>query len=519
MIRNMKNAWLAALAVFQVVMLSSAGFSALAQQRAYRVSDQQVETVLRRIETRTDAFRSSLMSALDQSRLDTTRREDNINQFVADFEAATDRLRDRFDNRQSVAADVRDVLDRAAYIDDFMQRHRLAYRAEQDWNLVRSDLNLLANYYNVTWRWDSPAGRGFPTRAANRLTGTYRLDESRSDRIQDVIDRATSGLSADERQRLTNRLTRRLEAPEMIAIERSGNTVTMASSRAPQATFEADGRTRTEQTRRGRQVRVNAQLIGDRLTVSSTGERGNDYQVTFDPIDYGQRLRVTRRIDIPRLSQPVTVVSVYDKTSEVAQWNIVNDRWDDSTTPAPISGEYAVTRGTEMVAVLNETLTTETTREGDRFTLTVRSPSRYDGAIIEGHVTEVDRAGRFTGRPNIALDFDRIRMRDGSTYPFEGYMVSVRTRDGEDIRVDNEDVIEAEDTQGETTLKRGGIGAAIGAIIGAIAGGGEGAAIGAAIGAGAGAGSVYVTGREDLKLESGTEITLRAQTPRYESRR
>ncbi len=63
------------------------------------------------------------------------------------------------------------------------------------------------------------------------------------------------------------------------------------------------------------------------------------------------------------------------------------------------------------------------------------------------------------------------------------------------------------------TVQRAAIGTAVGAIIGAIAGGGKGAAIGAVIGAGAGAGSVYVQGRDDLDLPSGTEITIRATGP------
>jgi outer membrane lipoprotein SlyB len=59
-------------------------------------------------------------------------------------------------------------------------------------------------------------------------------------------------------------------------------------------------------------------------------------------------------------------------------------------------------------------------------------------------------------------------------------------------------------------LERAGIGTAIGAIIGAIAGGGKGAAIGGVIGAIGGAGSVYVTGKENLELPTGTELTVRS---------
>jgi outer membrane lipoprotein SlyB len=64
-------------------------------------------------------------------------------------------------------------------------------------------------------------------------------------------------------------------------------------------------------------------------------------------------------------------------------------------------------------------------------------------------------------------------------------------------------------SQTSRTVMRTGVGAPIGAI----AGGGKGAAIGAAVGAGAGAGSVFVQGREDLDLVSGTEFGLRASAP------
>ena len=90
----------------------------------------------------------------------------------------------------------------------------------------------------------------------------------------------------------------------------------------------------------------------------------------------------------------------------------------------------------------------------------------------------------------------------------------MRAQNGEDVRVNNESTVEDKDSRGRTTAERAGIGTAIGALIGAIAGGGEGAAIGAVVGAGAGAGSVYVQGRDDLNLLSGTEITIRSTAPR-----
>jgi hypothetical protein len=73
------------------------------------------------------------------------------------------------------------------------------------------------------------------------------LDSARSDNPRDVADRVTRSLSKDERQRVHDRMLTRLESPEMLAIQRSASTMTMASSRAQQATFEADGVERQEQ--------------------------------------------------------------------------------------------------------------------------------------------------------------------------------------------------------------------------------------------------------------------------------
>jgi hypothetical protein len=143
----------------------------------------------------------------------------------------------------------------------------------------------------------------------------------------------------------------------------------------------------------------------------------------------------------------------------------------------------------------------------------VRSPYQYEGATINGYVTGLNRSGRITGRSEMTLNFESITLRDGRSYRFAGFTESVRTANGDVVRVDNEGSVR-DDNRTTTTAQRAGIGGAIGAIIGAIAGGGKGAAIGAIVGAGAGAGSVYVQGKDDLELMSGTEVTLRASAPR-----
>ncbi|HLL76780.1 MAG TPA: YMGG-like glycine zipper-containing protein [Pyrinomonadaceae bacterium] len=493
-------------------------------QRAYRVTDQQLDTLIRRIETRTDNFRTALDRSLDRTRYDGTRTEDDINRFVRDFEQATDTLRSRFGSRTSVAGDVENVLRQATLIDSFMRRNRMNQRAENQWSLLRTDLNELASTYSVAWNWDNPNTlpgpvNSFPggTNAANRLTGTYRLDVSRSEDPRAVAQRATANLPTNQRQRVYERLIERLESPEMLAIDRRGSQVTIASSRAPQTTFDADGRERPEQLPNGMQARVSSVLNGDRLVVRSTGFRENDFTVTFDPIEGGRSLRVTREIWSERLgANPVVVQNTYTRTSEVADLNVYNSAGPytagSPTIGTSTSGDFVIANGTTLIATLNSQLSTQTTQNNDRFTMTVREPAQFEGAVIEGHVTGVDRSGRVAGRSQITFNFDRIRLRDGRTYNFAGWVESVRTTAGETVSVDNEGTVR-DDNQTNRTVQRTAIGTAVGAIIGAIAGGGKGAAIGAVLGAGAGAGSVYVQGRDDLELQPGTELTIRASSP------
>ena len=363
------------------------------------------------------------------------------------------------------------------------------------------------------WRgdWFSAGSRSY---AANRLTGTYRLDQGRSDDPATTADRVTSTLPRGQQQRLRNAVMRRLEAPESLAIERDGRTITIASSRAAPVTFEADGRQQIEQSPNGRQVRTTATLAGERLTVSTEGDRAVDYQVTFEPIDNGRSLRVTRRITDEDLRQAVVAKSVYDKTSESPQFGVYSGVRGNYPAAGASRGSVLVPDGTQLVAVLNENLSTKQSRDGDRFTLTVRSPSRYQGAIIDGHLAGVGRSGQVSGRAEMSFEFDSIRQREGRAADFAGYIESVRTTNDDTVRVDNEGRVQDESGQTERTVTRTGIGAAIGAVIGAVAGGGKGAAIGAAIGAGAGAGSVFIQGRNDLDLMSGTEFTIRVSAPR-----
>jgi hypothetical protein len=516
-----------------IIGSTSAG---MAQTRAYRVTDRQMLTIMNRIETRTDAFKREMDLALNRGRLGRSDTREMAQGYIADFESATDRLKERFDSGRSVGSDVSDVLNRAALIDRFMERNTLTVSAKTRWTSLKTDLNTLANYYNVSWNWnqtlpeyptnDYPnTGNNYPGNNGNwggggrgfdsRLTGTYRLNTSQSDNVTEVIDRSMGSYETGVRPNMQRNLERRLTSPERMAIEKNGTSVTMASSLSPQVTFDADGVARTETTNRGRTIKTTASANNTSLTLNYEGDRMNDFNVVFEPGRNGQ-LRVTRKIYLENRNDQVTVSSVYDKVNNVAQWSTVNEGStygnNNPGTGGNTTGNFYIPNGTQLRARLTSAINTRDSQVNDRFTMEVVSPSQYQGAIIEGRVANADRSGRVSGRANVSLEFDTIRLRNGSSYRFAGLIDSVRAANGDTVTVNNEGTVR-DNNQTTKTATRAGIGAALGAIIGAIAGGGSGAAVGAAVGAGAGAGTVLIQGRDNIDLGQGSEFTITSSSP------
>ncbi|MCU1267977.1 MAG: putative peptidoglycan binding domain protein [Acidobacteria bacterium] len=181
-------------------------------------------------------------------------------------------------------------------------------------------------------------------------------------------------------------------------------------------------------------------------------------------------------------------------------------RTTTTQTPTPTSTYISVPVGTSLKVRLNESLSSKESRVGDRFTVTVLDPVKYNEATINGHVSSINKSGKVSGRTSMNLDFDRITMPDSRTGTLHGYVARVYGQDAG--RADNEGGVES-GSRTKQAVKRGGIGAAAGAIIGGIAGGGKGAAIGLLIGGAGGAGSLAVQGSKELKLENGTELLIK----------
>ena len=187
----------------------------------------------------------------------------------------------------------------------------------------------------------------------------------------------------------------------------------------------------------------------------------------------------------------------------------VSDSWDKWNNSSRLKSypPLSVPDNTEMRLKLTSPINTKTNKVGDRFTAAITSPSRYEGATVEGHIASLNRSGRVTGKTELALAFDTITLTDGEKGPLSADLERILIS-GQVKKVDEEGRIESGSRTRDSEV-RGGVGAAAGAVIGGIAGEGKGALVGLVLGGAVGVGTVYVEGNNDLILDNGTEIVIR----------
>ncbi len=172
------------------------------------------------------------------------------------------------------------------------------------------------------------------------------------------------------------------------------------------------------------------------------------------------------------------------------------------TRPAT-SGSMPI--GTTLHVRLDDSLGTDRSQVGDRFTATVTSAVTANdgstvvpaGAKVHGTVTGLDKSDRVGESAFIRLDFERLAF-SGREYQFDADVVAT-------------DLETRGDTRSET-VKKAGIGAAAGAVLGAVLGDADlkNIVLGAAIGAAAGTVISLGSGDVEAVLPAGSEMTLRS---------
>lgn len=135
-----------------------------------RYDNRTLRDAARRLDDRSGDFQRHLDSALDRSRYDNTRREDNINQLAGEFRNAAGRFRNRVgDGRDNYrgADEANRLLQLGSRINRVIGRLRLDSRSASDWSQISQDLRLIANIYG-NGRNDGYYGRDDGNRGNDR---------------------------------------------------------------------------------------------------------------------------------------------------------------------------------------------------------------------------------------------------------------------------------------------------------------------------------------------------------------
>lgn len=193
------------------------------------------------------------------------------------------------------------------------------------------------------------------------------------------------------------------------------------------------------------------------------------------------------------------------------------DSGSSAEVVGPVFVTYTLPQHQYFRLRMNQRLSSETARAGDRFKTTVVTPVYAGGievvpagSVVEGRVVSATPA-RSRGREGqIAVAFDALLLPDGTRHPIDGVMTELQDEKGGAVDEENHITGRSSETQQIIFVGGGGVG---GAVLGGAIGGGKGAAIGAIIGAGAGvAGSILKKGYE-AEVKSGTEIGMIINEP------
>jgi hypothetical protein len=300
-------------AVIIVVLVVVNGFTVIAQQEPLRVSDQQLKQLLTRLDTHAENFHKSLAEAINRSYLHDAEIGKYLKYFAWELEQLTDRLQERSQDRKPISSEVQEVLNRGPYLDTFMRSYDFGPRAERDWQMLTADFDQLASYYTIKTYWRVPTDISSPPKPdlgalANRLIGTYKLERTQSEDVRKAIEEAVNALPAT---------ARRPAMSALLAIDRQGDKVTLASSLRPARTFIATGYAQTE---RGKLE--NVLLYGSQFRLNTLGDTDSFFSVNYASIDQGARLHVTHTALLNQFARPLVIVSYYKKISDVPQLNL-----------------------------------------------------------------------------------------------------------------------------------------------------------------------------------------------------
>lgn len=216
---------------------------------------------------------------------------------------------------------------------------------------------------------------------------------------------------------------------------------------------------------------------------------------------------VTPKTEIIETKTPDNSVS---ENTPIEQPQTVQTQTSDVSYVPTSDAIIVIPRDTELLLELVEDLSTERSKEGDKFTARVVSPMEISGALVEGRVSKIQKPGRIKRRSEMLLSFDRIILTEGRWSNFNAILTEVLPVKNDNVKqVDTEGTVEGRSSvKGDIT--KVGATTGTGALIGVIAGGPVGAAVGAGVGAAFGVGAVVVERGKHINLNKAQQLRIKS---------
>lgn len=144
----MRNAWKIRTAILVLASLTllfvQPGF---AQQR---MSDHDIENLMKNLKEDTQRFQSSFNSAISKSTIRKTSQEKEDKALVKSFRNQTETMLNIFQSKRKADTTLPGVLSTAKQIDAVFANVHLGGTAASDWSKCKSELNILANEFNMS---------------------------------------------------------------------------------------------------------------------------------------------------------------------------------------------------------------------------------------------------------------------------------------------------------------------------------------------------------------------------------
>ena len=146
-----------------------------------RYDERNLKDSINRLDRLAKDFQNDLNRALDHSRINGSRNEDNLNAQVQDFRRATSRLKSSFGNGRDLSRsrdEAQRVMDEARQFDRLGRGRGFDNQVMSDWSQIQRELQIISDAYGIGYGNNNggyyPNDRNYPNNNSNRNNDWWR---------------------------------------------------------------------------------------------------------------------------------------------------------------------------------------------------------------------------------------------------------------------------------------------------------------------------------------------------------